>query len=43
MRVMVMVKATKNSEAGTLPSEKMLAEMGNFNEQLDALAKPARG
>ncbi len=34
MRVMVMVKATKNSEAGALPNEKLLAEMGNFNEQL---------
>ena len=34
MRVMVMVKATKNSEAGALPSEKLLAEMGKFNEEL---------
>jgi hypothetical protein len=34
MRVMVMVKATKNSEAGTLPSEAMLTEMGKFNEEL---------
>jgi hypothetical protein len=34
MRVMVIVKATKNSEAGVLPSEKLLAEMGQFNEQL---------
>jgi hypothetical protein len=34
MRVMVMVKATKNSEAGIMPSEKILAEMGEFNEQL---------
>jgi hypothetical protein len=34
MRVMVMVKATKNSEAGVLPSEKLLAEMGKFNEEL---------
>lgn len=34
MRVMVIVKATKNSEAGMLPSEKLLAEMGNYNEQL---------
>jgi len=34
MRVMVIVKATKNSEAGTLPNEKLLAEMGQFNEQL---------
>jgi hypothetical protein len=31
---MVMVKATKNSEAGVLPGEKLLAEMGQFNEEL---------
>ena len=34
MRVMVMVKATKNSEAGVMPSETLLAEMGRFNEEL---------
>jgi hypothetical protein len=34
MRVMVIVKATKNSEAGVMPSEKLLSEMGQFNEQL---------
>ena len=34
MRVMVMVKATKNSEAGVMPSEKLLAAMGKFNEEL---------
>jgi hypothetical protein len=34
MRVMVMVKATPESEAGELPSEQMLAEMGAFNEEL---------
>lgn len=34
MRVMVMVKATKNSEAGAMPSRELLAAMGNFNEQL---------
>ena len=34
MRVMVLVKATKNSEAGKLPSEKLLADMGKFNEEL---------
>jgi hypothetical protein len=34
MRVMVIVKATKNSEAGVMPDEKMLAEMGKFNEAL---------
>jgi len=34
MRFMVMVKATKETEAGVLPDEKMLTEMGNFNEEL---------
>lgn len=34
MRVLVLVKATKNYEAGALPDKKMLAEMGNFNEEL---------
>jgi hypothetical protein len=34
MRFMVIVKATKNSEAGMMPSEKLLAEMGKFNEEL---------
>jgi hypothetical protein len=31
---MVIVKATKNSEAGMLPSEKLLADMGKYNEEL---------
>jgi hypothetical protein len=34
MRVMVIVKATKNSEAGIMPSEKLLADMGKYNEEL---------
>ncbi|HEY4729858.1 MAG TPA: YciI family protein [Myxococcales bacterium] len=34
MRFMVIVKANKDSEAGVLPSEKMLADMGKFNEEL---------
>jgi hypothetical protein len=34
MRVMVIVKATKNSEAGLMPGEKLLADMGKFNEEL---------
>jgi len=34
MRVMVIVKATKNSEAGVLPSQELLAAMGKFNEEL---------
>ena len=34
MRFMVLVKATKDSEAGVMPSERLLTEMGNFNEEL---------
>jgi len=34
MRFMIIVKASKDSEAGVLPSEKLLAEMGTFNEEL---------
>ena len=34
MRFMVMVKATKDSEAGVLPDKKLLADMGKFNEEL---------
>ncbi len=34
MRVMVMVKATKDSEAGVMPSAELLAAMGKYNEQL---------
>ncbi len=34
MRVMVLVKATADSEAGTMPSTEMLAAMGQFNEAL---------
>jgi len=34
MRFMVMVKATKESEAGMMPDEKMFAAMGKFNEEL---------
>lgn len=34
MRFMVMVKASKDSEAGILPSEQELSEMGRFNEEL---------
>ena len=35
MRVMVIVKANKDSEAGVLPDEKILTEMGKFNEELE--------
>src|SRR5438034_11190139 len=34
MRFMILIKADKNSEAGILPDQKLLAEMGNFNEEL---------
>lgn len=34
MRVMVIVKATSDSETGTMPSEQLLTDMGRFNEEL---------
>src|SRR5256712_1875604 len=34
MRFMILVKATKNSEAGVLPDEKLLTAMGKYNEEL---------
>jgi len=34
MRFMILVKATKDSEAGVMPSEQLLSEMGKFNEEL---------
>lgn len=34
MRFMIIVKASKDSEAGIMPSKKLLVEMGNFNEEL---------
>src|SRR5215218_1091473 len=34
MRVMVMIKASKDSEAGVMPSEQLLTEMGRYNEEL---------
>ncbi len=34
MRVMVIIKATKNSEAGIMPDQKLLTAMGNYNEEL---------
>ena len=34
MKVMIIVKATQDSEAGVMPSEQLLSEMGNFNEEL---------
>jgi hypothetical protein len=52
MRVMVIVKATAQSEAGVLPSEELLTEMGKFNEELvkagvllaaEGLQRSARG
>jgi hypothetical protein len=34
MKVMVIVKATKESEAGVMPSDELLAAMGRYNEEL---------
>src|SRR5919106_674560 len=34
MRFMIIVKASKDSEAGVMPSQKLLTEMGKFNEEL---------
>ena len=34
MRFMILIKADKNSEAGVLPDERLLTEMGKFNEEL---------
>lgn len=34
MRFMIIIKATKDSEAGIMPSEQLLTEMGRFNEEL---------
>jgi hypothetical protein len=34
MRVMAIVKASRDSEAGVMPSEELLAEMGKFNEEM---------
>lgn len=34
MRFMLIVKASKDSEAGVMPSEKLLTEMGKYNEEL---------
>lgn len=34
MKVMVLIKANKDSEAGVLPSEQVLADMGKYNEEL---------
>ena len=34
MRFMIFVKADKNTEAGVMPSEKLLADMGKYNEEL---------
>ena len=34
MRVLVLIKATEESEAGVMPSQELLTEMGNFNEEL---------
>ncbi len=36
MRFMILVKATKDSEVGRMPGQKLLAEMGKFNQELIA-------
>jgi hypothetical protein len=38
MRFMILVKATKDSEAGKMPDETLLAEMGKFNETKELVA-----
>jgi hypothetical protein len=45
MRFMILIKATKDTEAGVLPDEKLLAEMGQYNEELvkPALCSRAKG
>jgi hypothetical protein len=43
MRFMVIVKASKNSEAGVMPSEQLLTEMGKFNEELTKAGVARRG
>jgi hypothetical protein len=39
---MVIVKASKNSEAGVTPNEKLLTKMGRFNEELPPSSEPTR-
>jgi len=34
MRFMIMIKADKNTEAGVMPDEKLLTDMGKYNEEL---------
>ena len=43
MRFMILVKANEESEAGVLPSQEMLAEMGKYNEELRQGRGDARG
>jgi hypothetical protein len=43
MRVMVLIKATKDTEAGVLPDEKLLTEMGSYNEELVKAGKLLAG
>jgi hypothetical protein len=40
MKVMVIVKATENTEAGVMPSEQLLRETGAFNEELVQAGDP---
>ena len=43
MRFMILVKASKESEAGMMPSEQMLTEMGKFNLGTGESRRAARG
>jgi hypothetical protein len=43
MRFMVLVKATKSSEAGVLPTEELFAKMGKYNEELVKAGVPLAG
>ena len=43
MRFMMLVKASKDCEAGVLPDEKILSEIGNYNEESGQGRRAARG
>jgi hypothetical protein len=42
MRFMIIVKATKDSEAGVMPQEKLISEMATYHEELAKAGAPAR-
>ena len=43
MRFMIFVKADKNTEAGVMPSEKLLADMAQYNEELARFSQARKG